>query len=391
MVGVALPSVTARQSRTLDATPLRHVDFGLMALPVLISGLGLLMVYSSTRTRLAEQGLSEMYYVQRQGVAVVLGIAGMAVAMLVDYRKLRDMFPLVYAAVLPLLVGVIALGATRKGTQAWFQVGPLQFQPSELAKVALIVALAGYCHTHRGDLDAWRLAMALGLAGVPIALVLRQPDLGTAIVLMVCVVSVLVVAGIRGRHLAVLVLIAVTAVGGAVKGGVFKEYQLDRLTSFLDQSEGDTRTASDDESKARYNLAQSKTAIGAGGFTGAGLFEGTQTKLSYVPEQHTDFIFSVVGEELGFLGGATLIALFGLLVWRIWRIALLASDFFGTLLCVGILAMFAFQVFENVGMTMGIMPITGIPLPFMSYGGSATIASFLAIGLVVNVHMRRFS
>ena len=387
MVGVALPSVTSRRSRALDATPVRHVDWGLLALPVVISVLGLLMVYSSTRTRLAEQGLSELYYVQRQGVAVVLGIAGMVVAMLIDYRKLRDMFPLVYAAVLPMLVGVIALGATRKGTQAWFQVGPLQFQPSELAKVALIVALAGYCHTHRGDLDAWRLAMALGLAGVPIALVLKQPDLGTAIVLMVCVVSVLVVAGIRGRHLAVLVLVAITAVGGAVKGGVFKEFQIDRLTSFLDQSEVDTRTASE----AQYNLAQSKTAIGAGGLTGSGLFEGTQTKLSYVPEQHTDFIFSVVGEELGFVGGATLIALFGLLVWRIWRIALLASDFFGTLLCVGILAMFAFQVFENVGMTMGIMPITGIPLPFMSYGGSATIASFLAIGLAANVHMRRFS
>ena len=384
MVGVSLPSTSTRGPA---ATPLRHVDWGLLALPVVISALGLLMVYSSTRTRLAGQGISELYYVQRQGIAVVIGMAGMVMVMLVDYRRLRDMFPLLYVAVLPLLIAVLALGATRKGTQAWFQVGPLQFQPSEPAKVALVVALAGYCHAHRGDLDAWRLAVAVGLAGLPIVLVLQQPDLGTAIVLMVCVGSVLVVAGVRGRHLAVLVLIAVTVLGGAAKADVFADYQLDRLTSFLDQSKVDTRTASD----AEYNLAQSKTAIGAGGLTGAGLFEGTQTKLSYVPEQHTDFIFTVVGEELGFMGGAALLALFALLVWRIWRIALLAADFFGTLMCVGLLAMFAFQVFENVGMTMGIMPITGIPLPFMSYGGSATIASFLAVGLAANVHMRRFS
>jgi len=386
MAGVALPSTRARRA-TAEAMPLRHVDWVLVALPMAISALGLLMVYSSTRTRLAGQGLSELYYVQRQGVAVAIGVIAMAVAMIIDYRKLRDMSPLIYIAVMPMLAGVLLLGATRKGTQAWFQVGPLQFQPSELAKVALVVALAGYCHMHRGDLDAPRLAIAVGLAALPIALVLQQPDLGTAIVLMVCVGAVLVVAGVRGRHFAVLALIAVTAMGVAVKADVFQEYQLDRLTSFLDQSTVDTQTAT----RAEYNLAQSKTAIGAGGLTGAGLFAGTQTKLSYVPEQHTDFIFTVVGEELGFAGGAMLLALFALMVWRIWRIALLASDFFGTLLCIGLLAMFAFQIFENVGMTMGIMPITGIPLPFMSYGGSATIASFLAVGLVANVHMRRFS
>ena len=386
MAGVVLPSTSTRGA-SAEATPLRHVDWVLVALPMAISALGLLMVYSSTRTRLAGQGLSELYYVQRQAIAVVIGIIAMAVAMLVDYRKLRDLSPLLYVAVLPMLVGVLLLGATRKGTQAWFQVGPLQFQPSEIAKVALVVALAGYCHTHRGDLDASRLTVAIGLAALPVALVLQQPDLGTAIVLVVCVGSVLVVAGVRGRHFAVLVLIAITAMGIAVKADVFHTYQIARLTSFVDPSAAKSPSAR----QAVYNLKQSKTAIGAGGLTGAGLFGGTQTKLSYVPEQHTDFIFTVVGEELGFMGGATLLALFALLVWRIWRIALLASDFFGTLLCVGLLSMFAFQVFENVGMAMGIMPITGIPLPFMSYGGSATIASFLAVGLAANVHMRRFS
>jgi rod shape determining protein RodA len=306
----------------------------------------------------------------------------------VDYRRVRDLWPVVYFAMLPLLVGVLALGASRKGAQAWFQVGPLQFQPSEIAKVVVIIAVAGYCHQHRGDLDAWRLAIVLGIAGIPIGLVLMQNDLGSAIVMGVSVGAILVVAGIRGTHLAVLVLIAATAVGASISSGYFEGYRLDRLTSFLSQ---DTAEASPQSSPAEWSLEQSKQAIGAGGLTGEGLYNGRQTRLSNVPEQHTDFIFSVVGEELGFVGSATLLALYALFLWRVWRIALTASDFFGTLVCVGVLAMFAFSIFESVGMTMGIMPITGIPLPFMSYGGSALIAAFVAVGLVANIHMRRFS
>ncbi|CAB4675279.1 unannotated protein [freshwater metagenome] len=164
---------------------------------------------------------------------------------------------------------------------------------------------------------------------------------------------------------------------------MLEQYQVDRLTAFLDQN-GDTQ-------RSTYNLEQSKTAIGNGGLTGQGLFEGTQTSLGHVPEQHTDFIFTAVGEELGFLGAASLLSLFGLVVWRSWRTAAVSNDFFGALLCVGVVAMFSFQVFENVGMTMGIMPITGIPLPFMSYGGSSAFVSFACVGLVANVSMRRFS
>ena len=171
--------------------------------------------------------------------------------------------------------------------------------------------------------------------------------------------------------------------------GKVQAYQIDRLSNFANQSTG--HTSVQHESPTQYNLKASKTAIASGGLSGAGLFQGLQTKNGFVPEQHTDFIFTAVGEDLGFIGGATLLALFALLAWRLWRIALLSSDFFGTLLAIGVLAMFSIQVFENVGMTMGIMPITGIPLPFMSYGGSSIIASFIAIGLVLNVHMRRFS
>jgi rod shape determining protein RodA len=196
-------------------------------------------------------------------------------------------------------------------------------------------------------------------------------------------IAMVLVAGARPRHLVVLALVGIVGLVGIYNMGVLEDYQRDRLTAFLDQ-QGDTQ-------RSAYNLEQAKTAIGAGGLLGRGLFHGTQTNLDYVPEQQTDFIFTVVGEELGFVGGATLLALFGIIAWRTWRIAQLSRDLVGTLICVGVLALFAFQVFQNIGMTMGIMPITGIPLPFVSYGGSGTLAAFCAVGLVLNVHMRRFS
>jgi rod shape determining protein RodA len=313
----------------------------------------------------------------------------MVVLMLIDYRRIRDLWALVYLAILPLLAGVIVLGRNHKGAQAWFQLGPFQFQPSEIAKVVLIVAIAGYCHQHRGDLDAWRLGVIIALSGVVMGLVYAQHDLGTTLVLLVCTSAVLVVAGLKPVHVGVLLMLGATLVGAAIVTGKVQAYQLDRLTGFVDQkTEG---IATPLQTPAQLSLRASKTAIASGGLTGTGLFEGLQTKNGFVPEQHTDFIFTAVGEELGFAGGATLIALYALLAWRLWRIALLSSEFFGTLVAIGVLAMLAIQVFENIGMTMGIMPITGLPLPFMSYGGSALIASFMAIGLVLNVHMRRFS
>jgi rod shape determining protein RodA len=378
-----------------EVGPFAHLDILVLLLPIVISGLGLLMIYDSSRRRLAAQGLSSFYYVERQGIAIVLGLIAMGIVMAVDYRRIRDAWPLVYLAVLPLLAGVLLLGRNHNGAQAWFQVGPLQFQPSELAKIAVIVAVAGYCHQHRGDLDAWRLAVAIGLAGFVMAIVYMQHDLGTMLVIMVCAASVLVVAGLKPVHIVVLILLAGSLVGVAVASGAVKTYQLQRLASFADQSQPKAKSAGDSTTptttKAQYNLGQAKAAIASGGATGAGFGKGRQTKNGFVPEQHTDFIFTAVGEDLGFVGGALLIGLYALLAWRLWRISLLSSDFFGTLVVMGVLAMLVIHVFENIGMTMGIMPITGIPLPFMSYGGSAIIAAFVAIGLVLNVHMRRFS
>jgi rod shape determining protein RodA len=398
MASITAPARIRRRTQD-DVGPLAHLDLVLLTLPFVISALGLVMIYDASRRRLENQGLSPFYYVERQSIAIFLGIIAMGIVMMIDYRRVRDLWPVVYLAILPLLAGVLLLGRNHNGAQAWFQVGPLQFQPSELAKLAVIVGLAGYCHQHRGDLDAWRLAVAVGLAGLAMALVYAQHDLGTTLVIMVCATAVLVVAGLKPVHIVVLILLAASLVVAAVASGAVNTYRIQRLTGFADQSapkvattaSGGKESTTPTTTKTQYTTKYSKAAIASGGLTGAGLGKGRETKNGYVPEQHTDFIFTAVGEDLGFIGGASLIALYALLAWRLWRIALLSSDFFGTLVVMGVLAMFVIHVFENIGMTMGIMPITGIPLPFMSYGGSAIIASFIAIGLVLNIHMRRFS
>ena len=238
-----------------ETSPWRHADPVLLALPFAISGLGLLMIYSSSRTRLARQGMGQFYYVERQSIAILLGVIAMGVVLAVDYRRVRDLWPIVYIAVLPLLIGVLVTGQTHKGAQSWFQIGPMQFQPSEITKVAVVVAIAGYCHQHRNDLDAGRLAVALGIAGVAMALVFLQHDLGTTLVILVCSFAVLVVAGLRPVHIGVLVLIGVTLVGAAVVTGKVAAYRVDRIVGFLDQSTGD-KTASE-QSQAEYSLQES--------------------------------------------------------------------------------------------------------------------------------------
>lgn len=360
-----------------------HADWLLVGVSVLLALASLVMVFSATQHQLELQGRPDDFFLVRQASFVVLGLGVMAFMMLVDYRVLRDVSPLVYAVTVGILFLVLTpLGTSTRGAQARFDLGFLQFQPSELAKIVLIMAIASFCYQYRGDLDAWRLAQTLGIAAVPVGLILLQPDVGTAMVVVVTLLGMLLVAGAKPRHLGILLVFALTSAIGVASVGALEEYQVDRLTSFVNQS-SELQTS-------RYNLEQSKIAIGSGGMLGQGLFEGTQTSLSFVPEQHTDFIFTAVGEELGFVGGGLVLLLFSVAVWRIWRIAQLARDPFGTLAAVGVMVLVTFQVFQNVGMSMGIMPITGIPLPFLSYGGSSTIAVFAGIGLVVNIGMRRY-
>jgi rod shape determining protein RodA len=316
-----------------------------------------------------------------------IGAGVMLVVALVDYRRYRELAPIAYGAILfGLLLVVTGLGSERKGSQAWFPVGPFQLQPSELAKIVVIVSLASVIAHFNSELDARRLALVLAVTGLPMALIMLQPDLGTTLVFVAVSMGMLLIGGAQVRHIAALTLVGIVGVGMVINSGMLEKFQQCRLTSFLE-----TQDQECEERDASYNQEQAMTAIGSGGVVGKGLFEGPQTRLDIVPEQHTDFIFTALGEELGFVGGATLLALLSIIAWRIWRTAQLARDPLGTLICVGVLSMFVFQVFENIGMTMGIMPITGIPLPFMSYGGSSTLTAFIAIGLVLNVHMRRFS
>jgi rod shape determining protein RodA len=374
--------VTDRRAR-FHASPLRHVDPLLLGAPIALAGLGLLMVYSSTHRKLQEAGLDPYDFVKRQGIAIGVGIVAMLVLTAIDYRRLRELALLGYAATVLMLVAVLRVGANVKGAQARFDIGPFQLQPGEFAKLFLILVLAGYCAQHRDGMTARRLVVALGICALPMGLIMLQPDLGTNLVLVASSFTILMMAGVRARQLIVLLLLAFTLAVVSVQAGVLDQYQVNRLTSFADLGTN--------AEKSGYNQEQSQIAVSNGGLTGQGLFGGSQTNGQYVPEQHTDFIFTVVGEELGFVGGAAVIGLFGIIVWRILRAARLAQDTFGTLCCMGVLGMFVAQMFENIGMAMGIMPITGIPLPFMSYGGSSIIVSFACIGLVANVRMRRFS
>jgi len=375
------PAMSRRRAR-FEASPVSNVDVVLVGAVLAIAAIGLLMIYSSTRERLAFDGTDELYFVKRQAVFITVGLCVMAAVMLVDYRKLRDFSVLAYAAVVLSLLAVLSpLGSDARGSQAWFQLpGGFQLQPSELAKFGIIVAVAGYCNAHRGEMDPQRLALTIGLAAIPLGLVALQPDLGTGMVIAVIVVGLLALSGVSGRNLAILALLGLTGVYAVVNLGMLADYQEDRLNVFGES----------DPQGSTYNQDQSEIAFKTGGWDGTGLYQGLQTQGGFVPEQHTDFIFAAVGEELGFIGATAILALFAIVVWRIWNTATLARDFFGMLVCMGVLTMFVFQIFENIGMTMGIMPVTGIPLPFMSYGGSATITCFACIGLVCNVYMRRF-
>jgi rod shape determining protein RodA len=373
---------------TDDQTFLGRIDWMLVALTALCSAFGALMVFSATRFALARSELPETYFLQRQLIMLTLGVIGCVICTVIDYRRLLSLAPLLYVGTCIALLGVRFVGAATGGTTAWFQVGPIQFQPSEFAKVAFAICLASYVANQRGPFTARRLTSLLVLASLPILLVFLQGDLGTSLVFVAMLFAVILVSGAKARHIAAVFGGAAVIAVLAVSLGVLKDYQIARLTSFTQQTDkgiGDSQNLAADA----YNLAQSKKAIGSGGILGKGLFEGPLTNLSYVPVQKSDFIFSAVGEQLGFVGSSGLIICLGAIMWRIWRMSLKARDHAGLLLCVAILAMILFQTFENIGMTIGIMPITGIPLPFISYGGTALVASWCAIGLVVNVGARR--
>jgi len=317
---------------------------------------------------------------------VILGIGAFIGASLLDYHVLKGYALTLYGFLIAALVLVLVVGSFTRGTRAWFNLGILKAQPSELGKVVLIVALAYMVSELRGEIDLENLKRLVLFAGVPCFLVLIEPDLGQTLVYLVVFVGVLLFGGVRAKHLAVMAVVGAVLAIAAFSSPLVAEYQRQRLTVFASQD-----TARTYQNPVAYNLAQSKIAIGSGGWLGKGFSKATQTKLAYVPEQCTDFIFTAIGEQLGFVGATLVIALYALLCWRLLRTASVSRELFGALIAGGTCLMMMFHVFENAGMTMGIMPITGIPLPLLSYGGSSMLATSAALGISHSVYLRRFA
>jgi rod shape determining protein RodA len=365
--------------------PLRDADLVLVATAVALTSIGMVAVYSAKLAAFTAQGLSTMTFVSNQLVAAAIGVVVMLVAALFDYRLLRPFIPLAYLATVVLLALVLSpLGTTVRGSQRWLSVAGFQLQPSELMKVALLLALAALFYETEGTPGPGRTIIAVGLALVPLGLVFAQPDLGTSMVYLWSTGIVLLVSGVRVRYLLMLASTGVLAFIAALRSELIRDYQVERLTVFLGADAPDA-----DFAGALFQTRQSMIAIGSGGTYGRGLFEGTQTALSYVPDNHTDFIFTVIGEELGFIGAATVLGLLFLYVWRAIRIASLAVDRDAMIIAAGVGSIMLLQVFVNVGMTIGIMPVTGLPLPFLSYGGTSLITWLAMTGLLLNVHLRR--
>jgi rod shape determining protein RodA len=326
------------------------------------------------------------YYADRQAIYTLLGLAGMYLLARVDYSRFRELRVGIYTLLCVSIGLVFVFGFAARGSRRAFELPLFSFQPSELGKVLLVLALAGFViDGARSGSRRQRTMRYLGLGLAPAALVFLQPDLGTALVFGAITLAVMYVGGVRWTHFAVIgaALVALTAavlvVAPAVGTPILKGYQEQRLTSFTHPSA--------DPANAGYQQNQAKIAIGSGEITGRG-DRATQTRLDFVPERHTDFIFAVIGERYGFVGAALVLSLYALLIWRALRTVTLSKNSYGTLVAGGIAAMLLFQVFVNVGMSLGIMPITGIPLPLLSYGGSSVIATLLAVGVLQSVHMQ---
>lgn len=359
----------------------KRIDVSIILVTIAMLCIGLVTVFSATRGVVnPETDTANTSFLERQLIFVGVGSFLAALVTTVDYRKTRAFIPAIYAVTVVLLIGLFFFGSTFNGATSWYSFGFVTLQPSEFGKLTMIAALASWFSSvnSRDGLPFVNVMLGLGIAGVLAALVLLQPDFGTVMVYAAIVGGIAVVAGIALRHVAAVLSMVTLAIWVMVQRDFVQGYQIERFTAFVDPENAD-----------RFNVDQSEIAIGSGGLTGQGLFQGTQNLSSLVPEKETDFIFSVLGEELGFAGAGALLGLYAVLLLRIWRVAHLAEDEYGRLICVGVFSMFLFQAFQAIGMNMGMMPVTGIPLPLISFGGSSMLTSLMALGLVENVHAHR--
>jgi rod shape determining protein RodA len=366
----------------------RRMDWLLLFATVLLCGIGTLLVYSATRNRTNLTHGDHYYFLIRHVMNAGIGFALAVGAMAIGHRRMRGVAPFFYAfSILGILAVLSPLGSTVNGAHSWIVIGGgFSLQPSEFVKIAIIIGMAMVlsARVDAGDKphpDHRTVVQALALALLPVLIILLMPDLGSIMVLVAIVLGVLLASGASTRWVVGLIVAGVAGSVAVWKLGVLSQYQVDRFAAFANPAL--------DPSGVGYNTSQARIAIGSGGLLGKGLFHGSQTTGQFVPEQQTDFVFSVAGEELGFVGAAFIIVLIGVILWRACAIARAATDLYGTIVAAGIVAWFAFQSFENIGMTLGIMPVAGIPLPFVSYGGSSMFANCVAIGLLQSVKMQR--
>lgn len=371
-----------------------RVHLGLVLSAVALIAFGGIMVWAATLTMSGHSAL-----VQRQVLGVFVGLVGLAVMWLIDYQSLKAWTGPLMVALSLLIISprIPGIGASVSGATSWLQIGGFRlFQPSEPAKLLFIVVLAAVIAEYGGRIEKSRDVLKVaGFAALPLMLILLQPDLGTGLVFVAIASGMLLIGGLKARWFAVFAVGGLLLVGivfglnsllvsalDKPEGVLIKSYQVDRLLVFIDPSR--------DPKGAGYNLQQSKIAIGSGGLTGAGLGSGTQSRLNFIPERHTDFIFSVLGEQLGFAGAMMLLALYLALMASALSISASSRDLFGALIAAGLISMWAFQVLENVGMTIGMMPITGIPLPFLSYGSSFMVTNLAGVGMLLSIWSRRY-
>jgi rod shape determining protein RodA len=373
-----LSAITIRL-RTKDS-----FDVSLAVALVLLGLVGVVMIYSATRQALVIAGENPHYDVERQALYMVIGIVVMYAISRIDYRRFEVAATPLYVISLLALAGVFLVGESALGAQRWYDLKFIQIQPSEFAVLFLILAIATYCQRRPEGLTMYDVCRLLLMGATPFVLVFAQPDFGTAAIVVITVAALLVIAGVPPRFMTLLAVVGSVGLVLSVYLDLLHRYQIDRLFSFFNQNSTNPKLQG-----LIYTVNNAKSAIGSGGIHGAGLFHGMQTVLGYVPEQYTDFIFTAIGEQLGFIGSAVIIALLAFVALRMFRIGRTAKDPMGRLLCVGIFIFFAFSCFENIGMTMGIMPVTGIPLPMLSYGGSAVLVFFAAGGAVLSVSRQR--
>jgi rod shape determining protein RodA len=349
---------------------------------LLLSAMGLVMIYTASAPRLEEAGVSPTRELEQQAAFVLVGFAAFAIVSVISLSVVRPWVPALYLGSVVTLVLVLSpLGSAVKGAQRWIQLGPIRFQPSEIAKLAVILGLAMLLSAAARPMRWDRVARAVLIVVVPAVLIFLQPDLGTMLTFGFIAGVMIFIAGATWRQMAALLVAGLVTTVAVFQAGVIKTYQITRLTAFLDETS--------DVLNTQYNQFQSQIAIGTGGLFGKGLFNGTQTNLRFVPEQSSDFIFTAVGEQLGFAGSLFVLVMFGLIIWRVLVAAANARDRFGQLAAAGVAALVAFHVFVNIGMTIRVMPVTGLPLPFMSSGGTVFVVMSVALGMAHSVWMRR--